>query len=93
VPKVLVFWALPQHLTPEEADAWMQEQLGAVGPAALYRLSPAHRRTCAPWDRMLELEERAAAGLGELLGDLRLLGMRPVAVRLEDAEEPPWPSR
>jgi hypothetical protein len=93
--RVLIFWRRPPHLSREEAQEWVLEQLGAftdhdaVARAELTAVEPAGARYQGPGDWMLELHLRPdadhaacveAAGCAELLADLRLLGMDPSAV-------------
>lgn len=90
--RVLVFWSRPAHLSADEAEAWVREELegllrrGDVARAGLTRLEPASSRHARPCDWMLELELPPGADVAtcldsrlwkEWLADLRLLGMRP----------------
>jgi hypothetical protein len=95
VPRLLVFWSRPQHLTSEEAERWASADLrtliaaSAIERARLTRLASASGRHSQPCDWMLELELPAGTDVAacidssdwkDWLGDLRLLGMRPVAM-------------
>ncbi len=95
----MIFWNRPQHLTVEEADAWVREELRrltgieGIARAELTRLTSASERHGRPHDWMLELHLAAGAQasdcLGsqvcaEWLGDLRLLGMRPSVMVADD---------
>jgi hypothetical protein len=92
MPRLLVLWSRPQHLTGEEAERWARAEARAllahdgVGTAVLARLEK------SDWNWMLELEVTAPAHrwldrgpCAEWLGDLRLLGMRPVVMVVADA--------
>jgi hypothetical protein len=89
VPRLLVVWTRPNHLTAEEADSWVRRELRAVvaeeavRSAKLSRLEQASPRHGGDWRWLLELEisgsvrdcvERGPCA--EWLGDLRLLGMK-----------------
>jgi hypothetical protein len=102
VPRVLVFWSRPHHLTVEEAERWAGAELeallatSAIEHVRLARLASASARHAHACDWMLELELRAgtdvaacveSSGWKEWLGDLRLLGMRPVAM-VTDGDAP-----
>ena len=95
VPRLLVFWSHPQHLTSEEAERWASTELHSliassmIEQARLTRLASASTRHSQPCDWMLELEFPAGTDAAacidsphwkDWLGDLRLLGMRPVAM-------------
>jgi hypothetical protein len=93
----------PRHVSTDEAEGWLREQLEAIGGEGIERVglkrlgSPSLRFSEAhSW--MIELEchdavaacEAVKAGPGlELLADMRLLGMRPWVATVEDA--PRWP--
>jgi hypothetical protein len=104
VPRLLVFWTRPQHLSAEEADAWTSEQLSglqdleAVERARLTRLGTPSTAHPQEWDWMLELDLAPGADArrcvesgwcGEWLADLQLLGMRPAAVLADDGRALP----
>jgi hypothetical protein len=95
VPRLLVFWTRPYHLTRVEADAWVRSEVslleGAAGVehARVDELHPASVEHPAPWHWMLEIHIADGATvarcvhrgpLADWLRDLRLLGMRPTVV-------------
>jgi len=82
----------PHHLKPEEARAWLQERasdligIAGVRTVVVSRVGAAVGRWAGGSDWLLELELDAGADPTSivrdeacvfLLGDLRLLGMRP----------------
>jgi hypothetical protein len=98
VPRLLVVWSRPSHLSAEEASRWVRHEVGALlGHAAtrsadLHRLESASPRHGCEWHWLLELDVGAPAGefvdagvCAEWLGDLRLLGMRPQVILVGDA--------
>jgi hypothetical protein len=99
VARLVVLLQRPAHLDPEESEAWLRGRTAALAGAGGLRratLSPlrdASGRWPSGWDWLIELEyadadEARRAMRGEpcavLLGDLRLLGLRP-ALALADA--------
>jgi hypothetical protein len=97
VPRVLVLWSRPHHVSAEEAERWARSEVralladGAVRSAELTRLESASPRHACDWNWLLELEvadpvrdciDRGACA--EWLGDLRLLGMRPEVILVGD---------
>jgi hypothetical protein len=95
VPRLLVFWSRPHHISRGEADAWLHSEVGrllgleAVERAYISRLERASDRHGLPWDGMLELHLAPGASVAacvdspdwrDWFGDLRLLGMRPSAI-------------
>ena len=91
--RLIVLWTQPHHLTAEQAEGWAREQvegllaLDAVRRADLTPLQSASPRHPAEWDWLLELEIDGPARdcvergpCGEWLGDMRLLGMRPIVL-------------
>ena len=97
MPRLLVLWSRPPHLTVEEAERWARGELrallagDAVRSAALTRLESASPRHGCDWDWLLELEiavpvrECVDSGVfAAWLGDLRLLGMRPAVAVVAD---------
>jgi hypothetical protein len=94
--RLIVMWIDPLHLSAAEAEAWVCEEtrrlleLNDVEALELARLAPASERHALPWNWLLDV--RLASGsvcvdeplFVEWLGDLRLLGMRPVVVRVGD---------
>jgi len=100
VARILIFWTHPHHLSAEDADAWARGELrkvtglAAVERAELTQLRTASERFGRPHDWMLELhlapgvepsECVDAQPCAEWLGDLRLLGMRPVVVAVDSS--------
>jgi hypothetical protein len=98
--RLVVLWTRPYHLSPEEADAWTRREtprllgLDGVARIELTRLQSASIHDSCPWDWMLEVhlhdgvDGRACADApawAEWLGDLRLLGMRPAVVLVDDS--------
>jgi hypothetical protein len=97
VPRVLVLWTRPQHLSREEAERWVRRELRAVAAAdavrsaTLSRLEQASPWHGGDWRWLLELQiagsvrDHVESGpFAEWLGDLRLLGMRVQLVVAED---------
>jgi hypothetical protein len=92
MPRVLVLVQRPVQLTFEETEAWLRaaaRQLGGL-PAAerveLVALESASLRWPRPCDWLIEVSLADASDVSELLrcnacsdllGDLRMLGMRP----------------
>jgi hypothetical protein len=101
VPRLVILWARPSHLSREEADTWVRHEVGALGIAGvLAEVQPAAIEHPVSWHWMLELElEDATDGARSLrrgpvsdwLRDLRLLGMRPT-VMLVDSDASPAPA-
>jgi hypothetical protein len=88
----MVLLQRPHHLSLDEGEAWLRNDAAAlagadgVRRATLGRLVGASRRWGPEWDWLIELDcddhdaaTRAVRGEAGalLLGDLRLLGMRP----------------
>ena len=95
----MILWTRPSHLTREEADAWVRLEVAALGipDAQLAEIAPAALEHPVNWHWMLELElEHAPAGVRSLrrgpvadwLRDLRLLGMRPTVMLVDNAASP-----
>jgi hypothetical protein len=98
VPRLLVLWARPYHLTAEEAERWARTAVrglladDAVSSAALTRLERPSPRHSGDWHWLLELDTTQPAGdcvtrdpCAEWLADLQLLGMRPAVMLVADA--------
>jgi hypothetical protein len=98
VPRVLVLWTRPHHLSREEAERWVRREVRAVAAAEavnsakLSRLEQASPRHGGDWSWLLELQiagsvrDYVESGpCAEWLGDLRLLGMEMQLVVAEDA--------
>src|SRR5262245_27471571 len=91
MPRVLVAWSRPHHLSADEAERWARTEVqrllagAAVGAARLTRLESASPRLGCAWDWLAELEITVPAGIdagacADWLADLRLLGMQPVVM-------------
>jgi hypothetical protein len=91
VPRLVILWTRPDHLTREEADAWVRLEVArlAIPDARLAEVEPAALGHPVSWRWMLELEvEDELAGerpvrrgpLADWLRDLRLLGMCPTVM-------------
>jgi hypothetical protein len=98
VPRLLIVWSRPHHLTAEEANRWVRGEVSALlGDAAtrsgeLRRLESASPRHGCDWHWLLDLDVAAPASefvdegvCADWLGDLRLLGMRPQVMVVGDA--------
>lgn len=98
VARLMIFVQHPRHVSSEEAEAWLAKEIeplvgGGIERAELRRLRNAPPGFGETWAWMFELECRDAdaacealrhgAGL-TLLGDLRLLGMRPSVALVDD---------
>jgi hypothetical protein len=92
----------PHHVRLEEAEDWLRGELGPVAEAqgvrcaAISRLRVASHRQALEWGWLVELgfedpdTARQVAGDGpwmELMGDLRLLGMRPTVALIEGSDD------
>ena len=100
--RLMVLVSPPRHLGLDEAEDWLRDEVaplaGAAGvrSGALSRLGSASRRWCPEWGWLIELhfddvqtarETVADDAWALLLGDLRLLGMRPTVALIEGAQE------
>ena len=100
--RLMVLVSPPRHLGLDEAEDWLRDEVAPVAGAAgvrsgaLSRLSSASRRWSPESGWLLELhfdDAQTARGTvaGDawalLLGDLRLLGMRPTVALIEGAHE------
>ncbi len=100
--RLMVLVSPPYHLDIEEAEDWLRQELvpvagGArVRSAALSRLASASRRWSQEWGWLIEFEFEDAQAAREavaedacamLLGDLRLLGMRPTVALIDGAQK------
>ena len=99
VSRLTVMWIDPMHLSPDEAEAWIRREserlleLDEVERLELVRVERASDAHAHPWDWLLDvhlLPGVAGAAcvdrplFAEWLGDLRLLGMRPVVLFVGD---------
>jgi hypothetical protein len=95
----MVMWTEPMHLSRGEAESWLRREsrrlleLDDVECLELARLARASDAYAQPWDWLLDvhlLPGPAGAAcvdqplFAEWLGDLHLLGMRPVVVFVGD---------
>ena len=97
--RVIVLCERPRHLSAEDAVAWLRRATAALvqdGAANVYltELASASMRWARAWDWLIEVEvSDASAGQrlvadppwGQLLADLRLLGMRPCVAVADSA--------
>ena len=99
VPRLVILWTRPDHLTREEADAWVRLEVAGLGipDARFAEVEPAAWEHPASWHWMLELEledrrdgaRRLRRGpVADWLRDLRLLGMRPTVMLVGDQAVP-----
>jgi hypothetical protein len=103
VPRLLILWTRPGHLSLEEADAWIRSELAvldAVPDVASSRITEVRSAAAAhpaSWHWLLELDvsDDAAAGrslqrgpVADWVGDLRLLGMRPTVLLVGASDAP-----
>lgn len=100
--RLMVLISPPRQLGVDEAEDWLRRELTtvigvvSVRSAALSRLASASPEWSADWGWLVELDfetaELARAAVGEhawsmLLGDLRLLGMRPSVALVDGAND------
>ena len=95
----MILWTRPDHLTCEEANAWVHAEVTGLGLADA-RIAEVHSAAFehpASWHWMLELEVGDAASgaqslrrgpVADWLRDLRLLGMRPTVMLVENGAAP-----
>jgi hypothetical protein len=98
-----VLWTRPDHLTRQEADAWVRTEVAAldtapgISSARISELQSAAVEHPALWHWILELEvvdEASAARtlrhgpVADWVRDLRLLGMRPTVLLVAGDAEP-----
>jgi hypothetical protein len=95
--RLLLLWSARVSGSRAELERWAHEQLPALRSArgvhgvSLCRVAPASPRWAVDWDWAFELRvsgesvdelcDRGACG--DLMADMRLLGMRPAALLLE----------
>jgi hypothetical protein len=94
----MIFVQSPRHVARDEARAWLEEELTALDADGVDRIQLKRVVNATPagaesWSWMVQIDcrdvdaAREAVGTGPgqmLLGDLRLLGMRPSLALLED---------
>jgi hypothetical protein len=98
VPRLLVLWNRPHHVTAEEAERWARTEVRALRASEAFRsvhltrLESASPRHGCEWRWLLEIEvdgrvrECVEHGrCAEWLSDLRLLGVRPAVIVADDA--------
>jgi hypothetical protein len=100
VPRLVILWARPDHLTREEADAWVRagvaglEAAPGVTCADVAEVHPAAFEHPVLWHWILELDivDHAAVArtlrhgpVADWVRDLQLLGMRPTVLLVGDA--------
>ena len=93
--RVLIMWSDPMHISRDEAESWLREHstrllaLDGIDRIELTRLAQASDRHAKPCDWLLEVHLAAGSDpaesiddplLSDWLGDLQLLGMRPVVL-------------
>jgi hypothetical protein len=95
--RLVILWSVRGSRSPAELADWAREQLPVLRAAPgvhevwLRRVAPASRRWPVDWNGAFELRvggeyvdelcDRGACG--DLLADMRLLGMRPVVMLLD----------
>jgi hypothetical protein len=95
VPRLLLLFHDPYHLEEGDARAWLRREVEAalrrdqLETARLTRLGSATSQPRGGFDWLLEFSvDRAAtnprAAIGELVADLRLLGMAPTVAVADD---------
>jgi hypothetical protein len=102
VTRLIVLVGAPQHLRAKEADAWLQKEAAAlttaegVRRAVISPLASPSVRWPNQWGWLIEVDCDGPDGADRatcddawtvLLGDLRLLGMRPTVAVVGDARE------
>jgi hypothetical protein len=103
VPRLLVLWSRPRHVSSEEAERWARAEIlqllraDDVRSAQLTRIASASVRHGSEWSWLLELEVADPVDqfvkrrpCADWLGDMRLLGMQPrVMVAAESVDLDP----
>jgi hypothetical protein len=98
VARLLIFVERPRHVGADEAKAWLERELAALGGDGVDRIQlmpvvSASLRFSDTWSWMVQMDCRDLEAARDairkgpalmLLGDLRLLGMRPCVALLED---------
>ena len=97
--RLLVLCRRPYHLPREEGEAWLRHELEMVlrrdrlHGARLTRLENAYEVSTRNWDWLIELQPgdgslvdalSRGGACGELLADMRLLGMSPAVALAAD---------
>ena len=100
--RLIVLVGAPPHLRAEEAEGWLHKEAAALGRADGVRravispLASPSLRWSSQWGWLIELDcdnpggvERATCDQAwkDLLGDLRLLGMRPAVAVVGQSSE------
>ena len=101
--RLLILWTRPSHLSAQETEAWVREELDRfVSDEAIEGVELTRIRSGSPhhpqhWDWLLELVLRPGVDPSECtdrgacadwLADMRLLGMRPSVVAVSDEQGP-----
>jgi hypothetical protein len=98
MPRLLVLCRHPYHLPGKDAEAWLRQQLEAalrrdeLGGATLTRLANPSAQWTRSFDWLIEFRLNGLASTalgrggacGELLADLRMLGMAPAVALADD---------
>ena len=98
VARLMILVQHPQHVSSDEAEAWLQAELQAIGGPGvlrvqLKRLGSPSLRFSETWTWMVEIDCRDVeaardavqqGGGRAFLADLRMLGMRPSVALVED---------
>jgi hypothetical protein len=91
VPRLVILWTRPHHLSRAEAETWVRDRVPELGARVTEVRSAADTHPAA-WHWMLELDvpDDAAAGrslqrgpIADWVGDLHLLGMRPTVLLVD----------
>jgi hypothetical protein len=96
----MIFIEQPRHVSIDEAEAWLERELeplhgDGIGRVRLRRLREPSIRFAQSWAFMVEIDCRDVSAARELvqegpglylLGDLRLLGLRPSLALVEDGD-------
>ena len=96
----MIFIEQPRYVSTDEAEAWLARELeplrsDGIERVRLRRLRDPSLRFAQSWAFMIEIDCRDAAAARDalsdraglmLLGDLRMLGMRPSLALVEDSD-------
>ena len=103
MPRLVILWTRPAHLSRSEAETWVRAEMPALQAAAgvdgtrITEVRSAVFEHPASWHWMLELDvvDDAAAGrtlqrgpIADWVRDLHLLGMRPTVLLVGSADGP-----